>query len=378
MKMLLLYSQMDLPETMLTKELTSLGFDFHVLCDTTGGYYHLLEETSIKVEHFVFKSRVDFSSIKYLKKLIQENNYEIVHAFTSRALANVLLATIGQTNPPKIIAYRGAIGHVSRFDPTTWLTYRNKKIAAINCVSHAVHSYLKACGISTTKLVTLYKGHRLEWYKPKTRQELTNLGIPEDAFVVACVSNMRRIKGIDVLLKAAIKLSGKYKNIHYLLLGEVRNKELKELAQDSRIKSNVHMPGWREDAATIAGAADIFVMPSRDREGLPKGVIEAMAQGLPPIVTNIGGMPELVRNLKEGIVIPPDNVTLLAEAIASLYNSPELRAQYSKASLEKIKNDFSLVQSVNEMATLYRQVGGNSNWLELKKSPDLRKQLKTA
>ena len=96
----------------------------------------------------------------------------------------------------------------------------------------------------------------------------------------------------------------------------------------------------------------MFVMPSVDREGLPRAVIEAMAQSVPAIVTRVGGMPELVEDRVSGLVVPPRDPAALATAIVSLAMNGTRRAHYGAAARARIESHFSITRTVERIHAL--------------------------
>lgn len=344
---------MDLPETLVLKDISSEGLSLHVIYNPEGENQKHLENENIALTPLVCKNKLDLRAILKIRKLIAQNDYDIVHAFTSRLLSVVLIATLFCKNKPKILAYRGAIGNIKRNDPTSWLSFLNPRVKGINCVSRAVEDYLYSVGVSREKLRTIYKGHKLEWYGAKEKSALLEFGIPVDAFVVACTANIRKTKGIDLLIEAAKEVN-KEKEIHFLIIGQIKDKEIEELAKDGKYAKFIHFTGFRSDASALAGACDVFALPSRDREGLPKALIEAMALGMPCIVTNVGGMPELIRNNQDGIVINKESVSELTQAIHTLHENSNRREQYGKSAKNRIKNEFHISNTAKNTIDFYR------------------------
>ena len=97
-------------------------------------------------------------------------------------------------------------------------------------------------------------------------------------------------------------------------------------------------------------------MPSREREGLPKAVIEAMSLGVVPIVSNVGGMPELVRNGVDGVVVPPEDSDSLAKAIIELANDSEKQKEFSQSSIERVKESFNIESTIAQTKAVYEEL----------------------
>ncbi len=163
---------------------------------------------------------------------------------------------------------------------------------------------------------------------------------------------MRPVKGVDVFLRAMASLPPDA-NVHVLLIGEVRDNAIMAMANDPTITKRVHFTGYRKDAPVLAGACNAFVMPSVEREGLPRAVIEAMAQRVPAIVSNVGGMPELVEDGLSGLVIPPRDHKALASAIMALVTEPERCKALGEAARFRIETVFNIDTTIEKMEALF-------------------------
>jgi glycosyltransferase involved in cell wall biosynthesis len=202
--------------------------------------------------------------------------------------------------------------------------------------------------------VTIHKGHDPAWYSGTPPASLAGFGIPAGATVVGFTGNMRPVKGVDVLIEAARQLPSS-PPIHFLLVGEVRDSRIERLARDARVRDRLHFTGFRKDAPALAGACDIFVMPSVEREGLPRSLIEAMAQGVAPVVSDVGGMPELVAKDECGLVVPPRDPQALAQAILALAQDPVRRQAFGRRARVRIETDFHIRHTIEKAIALFRE-----------------------
>lgn len=312
-----------------------------------------LVDGGVAVTELSIRNRLDLRAAHRLRTLMLARRPHIVYAPLNNTLGVSLIATRGLHI--KVVGYRGTIGHLSRWDPASRLTYLHPRLDRIVCVSKAVERYLTETGISGQRLRTIYKGHRVSWYDSDQPVPLSEFGIPDGAFVVGFTGNMRPVKGVDVLLKSIKHLPGDLK-IHFLLVGHVRDKSIPKIASVEGIRQRVHFAGFRSDAAAIAGACDVFVMPSVEREGLPRAVIEAMAQSIPPVVTNVGGMPELVVDRECGLVVLPRDPAALAEAIVTLARDPGIRREYGRRARERIQTHFNIDQTIGQTLSLFNEL----------------------
>lgn len=315
---------------------------------------------NIPVQRIPLSSRRDAASIKTIRTRLQRGDIDIIHALrNNRPLSNALVAN-RKTRIP-LVAYRGTVGHLSRWNPGSWLTYLNPRIACITCVSDAVRTYLLKQGVPKERLRTVYKGHDPNWYQVENQVDLQAQGVPNEAFVICCAANMRPVKGIDVLVQALHHLP-ESSRVHLLLVGKVMDDRLPRLFEDPEVQPRIHLAGFQENAPEWAASSQACVMASIKREGLPRAVIESMSQGIPPIVTDVGGMPELVEDEISGLVVPPSDPKALAEAMLKLEQDTALRQSLGQGALARIEGPFSIERTVEELLDIYQQVSEGHNF----------------
>jgi glycosyltransferase involved in cell wall biosynthesis len=287
-----------------------------------------------------------------LREKILAGSFKLVHVVNKRSCVNVMAALTGINIP--VVSYRGIVGNISRWNPETGLSYFSQKMKRIICVCEAVRQYLLSVGIPEEKAVTVYKGHDISWYQAADRKSLEEFGIPENAFVVGCAAKIRPRKGIDVLINAVKSIPEI--NIHLLLAGEIADPSIPALVKQMHLEKNVHLAGHRVDAPKLMGACDCFVMPSLRREGLPRAVIEAMAQGVPPVLTDVGGMPEIAEHMVSGIIIPHGNAGALAAAIRQLSSDKTVKDRMGISAKARVVARFNVEQSIQAYKEIFSRV----------------------
>ena len=352
MKVLCLTNNLDKPEAFLLLGLQAKGIDITLVLDQNSPFQEILKNSGISCLYHTFNNRVDPKSIMFVFRLLKEQKFDIIHSFSGRALTSALLAS-WRTNI-KHVGYRGTIGHVSRIDPTSWISFLHPRLTKVICVSNAVRQYLLGKGLSQEKVVRIYKGQDVSWYNYSQPFDLKLFGIPENAFVVSCGANVRPVKGVDVLIEAFRSIPEELP-IHLLLIGEIRDSKVKHMLEHHPAKEKIHVTGFRQDAPYIMGATSLACMPSRNREGLSKSLIESMAQGLPALITNVGGMPEVVINGECGIIVPPEDPQALSLAIIKLYKDPLLRKLMGIKAKQRIIDHFSIESTVSETLAVYQE-----------------------
>jgi len=357
MRILCVTGHSDRPEAETFIGLKRLGIDIQVLCPTSAQHYRRMLDNGVPVSPLQLKSRIDFKAIAAIRRHLQDEKIDILHLFNNRAVSNGILAA--NKMAVKIIVYRGTMGNVSYWDPGSWMTYLHPRVDRIICVSEAVRGFFLQMRwlwlrIPPTKLVTVYKGHDLSWYR-ETPLRLSSLGISADAFTVGCTGRYRPHKGLEVLVAAMSHLP-RHLPIHLVLIGNMDARPLRKLIARSPAKDRIHLAGYRKDAPALQAACQATVLPALRREGLPKVVIEAMAYGVPPIVTNVGGSPELIEDGVSGLVIPPGNPEAIAQAVMSLYEDPKRRETMGHEARVRIRDHFQIEQTIHRTLAVYQDV----------------------
>lgn len=353
MRVLVLAGKSDLPEAHLFAGLAADGVDLRVLADPSSRFVEMWKDAGIRVVPLKIESRFDQPARGLVANELASFDPDIVHAFTNHGLAVVLPGI--RKHRARLIAYRGTTGHLRIWDYGARSTYLNKRVDAISCVADAVRSYLLGCGVPPEKLVTIPKGHDPKWYESAEPVSRRELGLSPDAVVIGCVANMRKVKGVPVLLEAVATLP-ESPGVQVVLVGEVRDCTTRMIAHRAGLGGRVVFTGYQAGAYRLARAFDIFVMPSLDREGLPKALVEAMIQGVPPVVSDAGGLPEVVEDGVSGLLVPAGNAASLGAALSRLIGDAGLRRQLAMGARERIESKFSVKNTVEQTRRLYERL----------------------
>lgn len=351
MKVLGLTGQCDLVDFHLFKGLIKHGIDLELVLDPGCPFSSKLQDAGAKIYFHHAAVRFQPSTIAFVNKLLHENHYDIAHYFSARLLTAGLI--VSKKLPLKHVVYRGTSGHLSWWDPASRMSYLNRRVDKMICVSNAVKDYFLSLKYPESKLVTIYKGHDIAWYQHKESVSWSTFGIPENAFVLVCTANVRPVKGVDTLIQAWNLLPEDF-NGRLVLIGRMKSAEtvLKYASPSARKK--IITTGFLKNASHYSGIADCFAMPSRDREGLPRAMIEAMIQKVCPIVTRIGGMPEVVRDNIDGLVVPAEDPRALADAILKVATDPEKRKQFAENAQQRILSSFKIDDTIANTITVYQ------------------------
>lgn len=352
MRVLMITGRSDRPEAHGIAGLLRAGLDVRLLGDTTGPYFNLIQSAGVPSEHLVIPHRASLPAMRAIRRAVVAFQPDVVHAYTNKALACAVPALLGSR--AKLVCYRGTTGHLGLWDPGTWFSYRNPRVAAVIGVSDAVRDYVRTVR-RPDSVLTIRKGHDPAWYRQATRAELAEFGVPAGVFVAGMVANMRRLKGAHVLVEALRRVPREL-GVHVLLVGEIRDPEVEKALRDPGLADRLHATGFRKDATRLMSGFTVSVMPSLEREGLPKAVVEGMAQGLPAIVSAAGGLPELVEDGVCGRVVPPGDASALASALQELATDPDRVRAWGRRAVQQIETKFSPVLMVEQTRALYERL----------------------
>ena len=196
-------------------------------------------------------------------------------------------------------------------------------------------------------------------FKSETPAVRASLGIPPEDFVVGNIAHLRPLKGHQYLLQAAKIVIENCPNTTFVLVGREKTVEAREAleaqATQLGIREKIIFTGFRDDALNILAACDLFVLASL-YEGLPVALLEAMALGKPPVVTAVGGIPEVITDGVDGFMVKPKDYEALANRIIALQRDEELRSQISGRAARTVEERFSMRSMIGRIENIYNQV----------------------
>jgi glycosyltransferase involved in cell wall biosynthesis len=240
-----------------------------------------------------------------------------------------------------------------------WLEMRlHRDMSAILGNSKAVIAELREKeGVPSSKLGLIYNGIELPQPHPRDRTTVrSSLDIDDQTLVLIIVANLIPYKGHLDLVGALGLANGQISQPWRLLVvgrDDGAGADIRELAKKSGIDDKITLLGMRTDVAELLSASDIALLCSH-QEGFSNAILEAMAAGLPMIVSDVGGNAEAVRDGETGLVVPPRDPQALAAAIIRLAGDPKLRQHFGRAGRERVVSHFSLEACVTKYEALYR------------------------
>ncbi|HSM08292.1 MAG TPA: glycosyltransferase family 4 protein [Gemmatimonadota bacterium] len=355
MKVLAVASYSDRAEAETFIGLYRSGVDVEVLCEPDSTGYAYYEAAGVPVSPVPIRRSYDLSAIREVRRRLRSGHHDILHLLTRRTVRNGLVAAAGLD--VRIVAYRGVVG-MSLSDPSNWITYLHPRVDRIICVSEQVRRDLVnrrflGFGFPASRAVTIYKGYDIEWAAGPAA-DLGEFDLPDEAFVVGYLANVRRGKGIDLLIDSAAHLDAALP-VYFLLVGEgTDGPAVGRRIAASPASRRFRTAGYRSEAPALMGACDAMALPSAS-EGLGRAVVESMARATPPIVTPTGAS-ELIEDGVSGRIVPHDDPAAIAAAIAELASDSAHRERMGRAARERIRRDFSIEQTICRTRDLYEEL----------------------
>jgi glycosyltransferase involved in cell wall biosynthesis len=306
--------------------------------------------------HFSLKIKGEYDIVAGYKiaQVCKIYRFNILHLHSAHAVSVGIWAKLFSPKL-KLIAMRRVDFHISK-NCLSYLKYSANIIDKIICISERIKQVLIEDGIPEKKLTVIHSGIDLKKYSnviPVNLYEKYN--IPKDNIVVGTVAALVGHKDYPTLLHAAKKVIDTNSNVTFIALGSGKDeRKIKKLAEDLRLKEKFIFAGFQENIGGFLKSFDIFVLSSK-LEGLGTSILDAMAVGIPVIATEAGGIPEIIRNGKNGLLIPIQNPKDLAEAVILLANDKNRREQLVKAGKESVKK-FDIHKTIQQNIELYNSL----------------------
>jgi len=176
--------------------------------------------------------------------------------------------------------------------------------------------------------------------------------------LVAFAGRCEAAKGIFDLLEAANLLRGTIPQVRLECAGDGDLAKVARYALALNLGMRVSLPGWMDRAGTrdLMRRASVFVLPSY-AEGLPMSLLEAMAAGFPLVATSAGGVPDIITDEVDGLIVPPGNPEALAAAIGRILRDPAFARSLGNAARETIANRYSADRSIERLEQIYAGLG---------------------
>ncbi len=229
---------------------------------------------------------------------------------------------------------------------TITLNRLNHKVIGVSDSVRAIYT----ADPTDNRFETVYAPYDEAIFKPQRRRRETK------KIVIGTVGRLVKPKGYIYLLQAAGKLIQANKGIRIEIIGDGPMRgELEGYIRENSLTDYITLPGVRPHDADLFEKFDVYVQPSIS-EGCSITLLEAMGCGLPVVASDIDGPRELIVSGKSGILVPPKNPLLLADAILDLINDTDKSRELGRAAAERVLNNYSSKVFASRMSKIYEEI----------------------
>ena len=321
-----------------------------------------LRALGVPVECLNIKHLRDLDAIPRLARYLKNVGADLVH--TQLEAANILgnisakLLRLPSVSTIHVMPSLHVKTKTKLHQKVEWFALRRFCDRVISVSEEARQYHIEISGSSSKQVTTIYNGIDLSPfldmnYALEREVVRAELGIPWDAHVLTTVAVLRPPKGIQFMIGALPAILAAHPNTYYLVVGSGTHRDsLIEEASRAGVSEQVIFAGMRRDVPRLLAASDVFILPTLT-EALPTVLAEAMAAKLPIVASRVGGIPEMVTDARNGILLEPEDSAALASACIQLLNSPERRAAMGQEGHRIVNQKFSIERQVHQLKELY-------------------------
>ena len=297
--------------------------------------------------------------IPRLVAMMREQKPDVVHTHLSKSDVAGLMAAAMAGVPVRI----SSIHNVDPWRQKKWLSEIMKQWTKTShhmiAVSEGVRDYvLEYSDYPAEKITTVANGIDLDRFDPATVPPIdkTQFGIPEDALTVCMVARLEESKGHHILIDAASKVIADLPDAYVMIVGDGHLREGLEAQRDRMgLDDNVIFTGIQRDIPGVMRAVDVITFSSL-WEGLPVALLEAMAMANPVVSTAVGGIPNVITDGEDGLLVPKDNAAALAKGLLKVLKDSALRDTLGTNARRTIEAQYSAAAMHQQILDLYENI----------------------
>ena len=331
------------------------GIECAFVYDKEGPLCEMICQLGVPVYRLPMRNIFDLRASKRLAKLCEQHHIDVIHTHFPRENCIAILACLWRKGM-KVV-------NTSHLFFETGFIWRNinrifsKYNSKVICVCHQQVEQRIRNGVNREKICVIHNGvppaesdGLRDIRRKKIREEF---GIRENTPLFCAFARFEKVKGIDILLNAAAELQKKVPDAKILIAGDGSLfEDMKQLRHKLQLDDMVIMAGYRKDSHDILAASDVYVSSSRS-EALSFAIIEAMSTGLPVIISDAGGNPDILENSQGGLIFQSGDHLALAQHMETLAKNKELRSEMSRHAQRRVADEFSEEKMVESTIAVY-------------------------
>jgi glycosyltransferase involved in cell wall biosynthesis len=312
-------------------------------------FYERARRRGLSVRMVHCQGRADWRAVRQIEECIQEDGIELLHTHGYKADLYGYVAARRSGKPIVATCHNwvggtAALGIYNHLDRMAL-----KRFQGLAAVSDSVAQRLLDSGVAAKKIRTIPNGIDVGPFEHALPSPALNF---DGSKVIGMVARLDLQKGFEYLLRAARELCGTFPALKVVLVGEGPDRQaIENLIHRFGLQSNVVLTGQHSDMPAIYAAMDIFILPSLN-EGLPMTILEAMAASKPVIATRVGAIPSVIKDGETGLLVNPEDINGLRNALARLLADSDLCRRIGAAGHDWVSRNYTS----EAMAMKYRQM----------------------
>jgi len=345
----------------LLSRLQSDRYESIVVIRGTGWVYDELSHRGFEPYIVDAKGSFNFRYLLELMKIVRKEKIDLIQAHLLGSGVYCSIVSL-LTRVPVVVTLHGLVD----VDGERFLSAKffiiNKFSNRLVLVSKDLLSHLRGIvALNDEAISVIYNGADLKSYALEKHQKLkVELGLNSADVLIGSVGNVRPAKAYDILLRAAALLAQREPRVKFLVVGDTENnlfQEISALRSELSLDETVFFLGFRQNIPEFLAGIDIFLLSSIS-EGCPVSVAEAMASHVPMVVTDCGGVSEMVEDGSSALMCEPGSPEAILGSLERLLNDHVLREKLAKNGWEVSKLKFSMNAMLNSYRSIYEGLLG--------------------
>jgi glycosyltransferase involved in cell wall biosynthesis len=305
----------------------------------------------------------DLQALAELRRVIRRVRPDIVHTHSSKAGILGRFAAASQRVPTVVHSIHGFGFGVHQAAPVRAAFLAAERAAArrttafIAVSRHNLEEGVRFGLFPAERARVIRSGIDLAAFRSHRGGEAVRreFGIPAAAPLVVQIACFKPQKAPERFVELAAALASRFPQAHFLLAGDgALRGDLERRRRDAGLDRRLHLPGWRTDIPALLDAATVVTLTSRF-EGLPRVLVEALAAGVPVVATAVDGVPEVVRDGKNGFLVAPGDTGAMAARVGEIMDDAGLRAHLAARAPEGLE-EFERDTMVRQQEALYLEL----------------------
>jgi len=292
-----------------------------------------------------------------LRKLIRTEKVDIVQTYFETS--NLWGGLVAKLSGALLLSSRRDMGILRKARYALAYSVVNRLADRVLAVSEEVKKFcVDADRIDPNKVSVIYNGVDIKQIAAENSDHnpFADADWAGASHIIACLANIRRIKGIDVLIRTAQRVCQELPDAVFMIAGSLYERayaeEMQLMIRRLGLEKNVRLLGFVGDPVPLLKMSDAFCLLSRS-EGFCNALLEAMACGVPSVVTRVGGNPEAITDGENGFLVPLEDDAAAAERLLTLLRNPQQTAQMGESGRISVQTRFSADVMIQKLVGVY-------------------------